>query len=162
MRACLGLLAVVVSVGCQTYQDDLTRAQRAFEQNQHEHALAILRQLEPDTARLAMPEQAQYAYVRGMTDYRIGYKAEARHWLSLAAAIEQATPDALPEEWTKRLNDSLKELNEEVFTAGIESLSNAAASKGKASDDDSTGSDSDAGADPGSAKPKPKPKSDDE
>jgi hypothetical protein len=124
MRACLGLLAVVF-VGCQTYQDDLTRAQRAFEQNQHEHALAILRQLEPDTARLAVTEQAQYAYARGMTDYRIGYKVDARHWLALAKSMEAQTPGLLPQDWKARANDALAEMNEGVYGGGLESLSNA-------------------------------------
>ena len=71
-----------------------------------------------------------------MTDYRIGYKAEARHWLMVAAALEAQTPNSLPGDWTKRMNDALKELNESVFTAGIESLSNTAVAKSK--DQDST------------------------
>jgi hypothetical protein len=133
MRACLGALAVlVVFAGCQTYQDDLTRAQRAFEQNQHERALAILRQLEPDTSRLSLSEQAQYAYVRGMTDYRIGYKVDARHWLALCRTMEQQTAGLLPEDWKKRAVEALNEMNENVYGGGLESLSNA---KKKPSDD---------------------------
>src|SRR6202167_3721562 len=101
MRALLGLLAValpVVVASCQTYQDDLTRSQRAFEQNEHEHALAILRQLEPDTLHLAVNEQAQYFYLRGMTDYRIGYRVDARHWLALAQTLEEKVPGVLPDD----------------------------------------------------------------
>ena len=124
MRAWLVALAMVF-VGCQTYQDDLTRAQRAFEQNQHERALAILRQLEPDTARLSPSEQAQYAYVRGMTDYRIGYKVDARHWLALCRTMEQATPGLIPQDWKTRAVDALNEMNENVYGGGLESLSNA-------------------------------------
>jgi len=123
MRAPLVLLALAF-VGCQTYQDDLTRAQRAFEQNQHERALAILRALDPDTARLSMPEQAQYAYVRGMTDYRIGYKVDARHWLALAKTMEQQTPGLLPQDWKSRANDALTEMNEGIYGGGLDSLSN--------------------------------------
>src|SRR5271170_5777584 len=124
MRALLGLV-VVLAVGCQTYQDDLTRSQRAFEQNDHEHALAILRQLEPDTFHLAVTEQAQYAYVRGMTDYRIGYKVDARHWLALAKSMEAQTPGLLPQDWKARANDALAEMNEGLYGGGLESLSNA-------------------------------------
>jgi hypothetical protein len=69
-----------------------------------------------------------------MTDYRIGYKADARHWLGLASAMEQQTPGSLPEDWTKRMTESLKELNEEVFSIGIEALSSAASPR-KAGDD---------------------------
>ena len=40
------LAALALSIaGCSTYQDDLARSQRAFEENQHETALAILRLL---------------------------------------------------------------------------------------------------------------------
>jgi hypothetical protein len=128
MRALLGLLAValpVVVASCQTYQDDLTRSQRAFEQNDHEHALAILRQLEPDTSHLSTTEQAQYAYLRGMTDYRIGYKVDARHWLALAKSMEAETPGLLPQDWKARANDALTEMNEGIYGGGLESLSNA-------------------------------------
>jgi hypothetical protein len=128
MRVLLGLLPValpVVVASCQTYQDDLTRSQRAFEQNDHEHALAILRQLEPDTFHLSTTEQAQYAYLRGMTDYRIGYKVDARHWLALAKSMEAETPGLLPQDWKARANDALTEMNEGIYGGGLESLSNA-------------------------------------
>src|SRR5450631_2434909 len=102
MRSSLAAVAVAVVslamplVACATYQDDLARSQKAFEQNQHERALAILRALEPDTSQLSPPDRAQYAYLRGMTDYRIGYRSDARHWLSVARSIETAVPNALP------------------------------------------------------------------
>jgi hypothetical protein len=122
---------------CATYQDELASGQRAFEANEHDRALAIFRVLEPDAVQLSVPDRARYAYLRGMTDFRIGYQAEARHWLSMAAVIEQAAPGSLPADWNKRLVDSLKELNEAVYTAGIESLSNAAPAKAKPADDSS-------------------------
>ncbi len=135
-RLAFGLLLAssLAAAGCATYSDDLVRAQRAYEGSEDERALAIFRILEPDTARLSGSEQAHYAYLRGMTDVRLGYKAEARHWLSLAASMEQKTPGSLPPEWAKHMTDSLKELNEEVYTAGIEALTNSpAASKAKTS-----------------------------
>jgi hypothetical protein len=164
--AALGLvsLSVLAFAGCTTYQDDLARGERAFEASEHERALAIFRSLENDTGRLTDPERAHYAYLRGMTDYRIGYKAEARHWLAIAAAIEQQTQNSLPSEWTKRMTASLKELNEEVFTAGIESLTNSADTKGKATPgDEEPASDSDSSGDAPKRDSKKKPaKSDDE
>jgi hypothetical protein len=125
----------------------------AHEASEHERALAIFRALEPDTARLNTSERAHYAYLRGMTDFRIGYQAEARHWLSVAFSLEQQSPGSLPDDWNKRLSESLKELNEAVYTGGIESLSNAASAKAKPSQD--TSGDTDAPA------PKAPPKSDD-
>jgi hypothetical protein len=115
---------MLAPVGCATYQDELVRGERAFEASEHERALAIFRALEPDVGRLNDAERAHYTYLRGMTDFRIGYMAEARHWLALAEAHEQHTPGSLPPEWTKRLQDSLKNLNEEVYTSGVEGLSN--------------------------------------
>ncbi len=125
MRALYAVFATLVVAGCQTYQDDLARSQKAFEANDHEHALAILRQLEPDTHHLSQSEQAQYAYVRGMTDYRIGYKVDARHWLSLAKAMDEKTPGLLPQDWKGRMNDALTEMNEGIYGGGLDSLSNA-------------------------------------
>jgi hypothetical protein len=123
------LLASLALASCATYQDELASGQRAFEASEHERALAIFRGLEPDTSHLSSSERAHYAYLRGMTDFRIGYQAEARHWLSIAASMEQQAPGSLPEDWNKRLAESLKELNEEVYTAGIEALSNAGSVK---------------------------------
>jgi hypothetical protein len=111
------------------------RGQRAFELSEHERALAIFRSLEPDTGRLSVVSRAHYAYLRGMTDYRIGYRSDARHWLAIASAIDQKTPGSLPPDWEKRVGESLKELNEEVYAGGTASLSGPE-SKGKASSDE--------------------------
>jgi len=123
-------LLLVSGMGCQTYQDDLMRSERAFEQNEHEHSLAILRQLEPDTQHLAANEQAQYFYIRGMTDYRIGYKVDARHWLALAEALTERTPGLLPDDWKARMKEALGELNDAVHGGGLQSVGNAKKSPG--------------------------------
>jgi len=131
------VLASLALPACATYEDDLARGQRAFEASEHERALAIFRSLEADQGRLSVADRAHYSYLRGMTDFRIGYRAEARHWLSVASAIEQQTPGSLPGDWAKRMTESLKELNEEVYTGGIESLTNNATAKNRSHDDDS-------------------------
>jgi hypothetical protein len=135
LGARLALLAACAAVpACATYQDDLANGQRAFEASEHERALAMFRVLEPDLDRLSLSDRAHYAYLRGMTDFRIGYKADARHWLAVASAIEAKTPGSLPPDWAKRLGDSLKELNEDVYTGGIASLTDTAEpTKAKAS-----------------------------
>lgn len=121
--------ALVLAVpACSTYSDDLARSQHAFEENQHETALAIHRMLEQDTSHLDPSEQARYAYLRGMTDFRIGYKADARHWLAVAKAMDEKTPGSIPHEWRTRLDQSLGELDSQVWTAGMESLSTSVAS----------------------------------
>ena len=123
---CLALLVSSLALlGCSTYRDDLARGQHAFEQNQHERALAIFRALEPDTSHLTATERASYAYLRGMTDYRIGYKADARHWLAVAKAQDEKSPGVLTSDWKTRLDEALLELNNQVYAGGIESLSAA-------------------------------------
>jgi len=122
---------VFAVAGCSTYRDELARSQHAFDENQHETALAILRMLELDTSHLDADEQARYAYLRGMTDFRIGYKADARHWLAVAKAMDEKRPGLLSEEWRTRLDQSLAELDAQVWTTGMESLTVAPASERK-------------------------------
>jgi hypothetical protein len=161
LAAGLALLVLPASLAlsaCATYQDDLATGQRAFEASEHERALAVFRILEGDQDRLSLSERAHYAYLRGMTDYRIGYKADARHWLAVAAAVEEKTPGSLPPEWAKRLGDSLKELNEDVYTGGIASLSNTGEpTKAKASEESEAPEDEGTKKDEGSKKPAPAP-----
>lgn len=125
MRIALALVAVLVGssvASCATYRDQLVRSQSAFEQNQYERTLALLRDLEPDITRLATPEQAQYAYLRGMTDYRIGYRADARHWLAVARAYDEASPGILPTDWKARTVEALDELDGAVHEGGYSAL----------------------------------------
>ncbi|HYO96466.1 MAG TPA: hypothetical protein VER33_18265 [Polyangiaceae bacterium] len=103
--------------GCATYREDLNRGQRLYEENQYEHALAIWRNLEPDFDSLSFKDQARYTYLRGITDYRLGFRADARHWLAVARAIEQEHPGGLHAEWKQRLESSLEDLNKEVYLA---------------------------------------------
>jgi hypothetical protein len=116
-------IAVTIgALGCTTYRDQLARGQRSYELNEHDRTLAILRDLEPDMTRLSGPEQAQYAYLRGMSDYRIGYKTDARHWLSVAKAREDGTPGVLPSDWKARALEALGELNGVVYSQGTSAL----------------------------------------
>ena len=124
MRSAVPFLFLLGLGACTTYRDDLARGERAFDANSHEQALAIFRTLEPDTSHLTAEERATYSYLRGMTDYRIGYKADARHWLALARAMEQQSPGTLHPERKARLDETLTALNDEVYGSGIESLSN--------------------------------------
>jgi hypothetical protein len=115
----VAVLVSLAAVGCATYEDDLARGQRAYTASEYERALAIFRALEPDMSHLSTTERAQYAYLRGMTDYRMGYKASARHWLAIAAAMEKLAPGSLPPDTNgptvPKLMATLKELNENVY-----------------------------------------------
>ncbi len=120
----LAVFTALLATSCATYTDELGRGQAAFEKNEYERALATFRTLEPDQRHLQTSDQARYAYLLGMTDYRIGYKANARHWLAVAKALEDQQPKSLPSDWKSRLNDALTELNDEVYAAGRDELKN--------------------------------------
>jgi hypothetical protein len=112
-------VALALCVGaCATYREDLNRGQRLYEENEYEHALSIFRVLETDMDSLDENDQARYAYLRGMTDFRLGFRPDARHWLAVAKAIEQEHPGGLSPQWKQRLDESMNELNQEVYGGG--------------------------------------------
>ena len=123
------VLALFASVGCATYRQDLERAQLHYDENRFEGALALLRVLEHDSDSLTPAQRVRYAYLRGMTDFRLSELAEpgngsvdpkvdfrmnARHWLGVAAAAEVATPNSLSADEKARLDDTLKDLDRDV------------------------------------------------
>lgn len=105
------LAGLVTVVACATSRDRLAQGQRAFDANDPAGAGVVLRDLEPDLGRLAPADRARYAYVRGMASYRVGDRADARHWLLLGRAYEQAAPGTLPADWKRRTDDALAELD---------------------------------------------------
>lgn len=124
------LAGATAAVGCNTYRQDLDRAARHYDQNQYEHALALFRVLEPDMDSLTVGDQARYTYLRGMTDYRLSsatakgtevadprqsFRDHARHWLAIAAAIDKKSPGGLTAEEKTRLDETLADLNRDVF-----------------------------------------------
>lgn len=111
----LAVLAALALVACTTYREDLNRGQRLYEENQYEHALAIWRLLEADMNSLSTNDQARYAYLRGMTDYRLGFRPYARHWLGVAHSLDKEHPGGLNQEWRDRLDKSLSDLNNDVY-----------------------------------------------
>jgi hypothetical protein len=149
MRLTIAAVLGLAAVSCQTYQSDLERSQRAYEKNNDEQALAVLRGLEPDERHLSESDRGQYAYLRGMVDYRIGYRADARHWLAIAKEIQKAVPNSIPDEWATRLDEKLNALNDEVYKDGIQALGDVPggrdnAEHAKKADPDSKASDDDA------------------
>ena len=115
----LFLTSAVTSAACTTQRDQLARSQTAFDASDLERARLSLRDLEPNVRLLAPADRARYDYLRGMTEYRLGNRAEARHWLGITRANDAS---ALPGEWRVRLDESLKELDTAVFDDGYSSL----------------------------------------
>jgi len=109
------VLLSLLALACSTYREDLNRGQRLYEEKQYDHALAIWRILEDDVDSLTLNDQARYAYLRGMTNYRLGYRPYARHWLGIARSIEKEHPGGLNDEWKDRLQKSLEDLDKDVY-----------------------------------------------
>jgi hypothetical protein len=103
--------------GCATYHDDLNRGQRLYLDTHYDQALAIWRVLERDIDSLNPAEQTRYEYLRGMTDYRLGLRADARHWLAVARANNEAHPGGLNADATEQLQHALEELNREAYAS---------------------------------------------
>jgi hypothetical protein len=131
------LLLGLLLAACSTHRDHLNRGQRYYDENEYEKALALWRALEPDADSLSEQERARYAYLRGMTDYRLGYRSHARHWLAIAKATEKKYPGGFEEDWHHRADEALEDLNKDVF--GVERF------ESEASESDSNDGNSDEG-----------------
>jgi len=118
---CIVALALpVLAAGCSTYLDDLNRAEAHSANNEQERALALFRVNEAEIDSLSHADHTRYCYLRGMSDFRLGkaFRADARHWLALAKALEDKQPGGLKPEWKDRLEKALDELNQEVWRTG--------------------------------------------
>ncbi len=120
----LAPLAVVVALGsplaaCATYEQDLARSEDHFQHDEYEKSLANLRALEPEWPSLSTRDQALYCYLRGMTDVRLGFVADAHHWLAVAQQLDKEHPGALLEKERKATDDKLGALNEVVWAGDV-------------------------------------------
>ena len=110
----LMVLALLLAMGCNGERAALLRGQAYYEDNQYERALSLWRSLERRESQLSPSDFARYAYLRGMTDYRLGFHADARHWLALAKVTEQQRPGVLDSTWLPRLDGALADLERET------------------------------------------------
>lgn len=110
----VGLFGLLLG-GCFGPRDILARGQAYYEDNEYERALAVWRELERHEPVLGPAERARYAYLRGMTDYRLGFRDDARHWLAMAKVTEQQHPGSLAPVWLTRLDGALGDLDQEMF-----------------------------------------------
>jgi hypothetical protein len=98
------------------------RAEQAFSEARYEEAEAWLSDLEPSLGKMSTPLRARYYYLAGMSAYRIGQRAEARHALALCReeldtlrSAEEArastSAEPLPPAWMHNLQTALDELS---------------------------------------------------
>jgi hypothetical protein len=105
-----GVWGLWLGSGCATYTGAIERGQRYYEDNQYERALGLWRDLDRRGVHLDVADRARFAYFRGMTDYRLGFRDEARHWLAVARAIENAARGSLEPMWLERLDGALSDI----------------------------------------------------
>ncbi len=144
LAAAFALAFPLASAGCATYRQDLDRAKTHYEANEYEKALALFRVLEPDMDSFSDGEKAQYAYLRGMTDYRLAdlanpgsgvndpkkdFRSNARHWLGVSSAIEKQTQGGLSNDEKARLAEVMTNLNKDVY-GGADATTDDAAKPG--------------------------------
>ncbi len=144
LAAAFALALPLASAGCATYRQDLDRAKTHYEANEYEKALALFRVLEPDMDSFSDGEKAQYAYLRGMTDYRLAdlanpgsgvndpkkdFRSNARHWLGVSSAIEKQTQGGLSNDEKARLAEVMTNLNKDVY-GGADATTDDAAKPG--------------------------------
>jgi hypothetical protein len=123
------VLPVALLFGCATYEQELGRAEEHFQHDEHEKSLATLRALETDWTSFGVKDRARYAYLRGMTDYRIGFKADARHWLAVAAQIDRENPGSLAANEKAVVDEKLAELNLVVWAGDVLAIEEAPGTK---------------------------------
>ena len=93
----------------------MERAQGYYEQNQYDRALAIFRRLDANREQLDEASRLRYFYLRGMIDYRLGYRTEARYWLGLATSTQTRIGIELELDEKERLASALGNLNQSVY-----------------------------------------------
>lgn len=114
MRTIACLILACALAGCATYTDSLNRAERHYQASDYERALSSLKLLEADIDSLTPADRARYAYLRGMADYRMSFRADARHWLALARVIDKANPGGLQPAWRQMMTEALADLDGDV------------------------------------------------
>jgi hypothetical protein len=102
----LGLLSIA---SCTGRQDDLRRAQMAFSAARYEDVEVWLNELEPELGRMTVEERATYYYLAGMSAFRIGHRAAAKHALALCREESLRVP-SFPEQWLHNMHVALDEL----------------------------------------------------
>lgn len=100
---------------------DLQRVRDHYRDSDFPRALALLRVLGDDLDALSPRERVEYAYLRGMTDFRLSeaaprgadreaFRQNAKGFLELAASLDPKTPGALTEDQRTRMHESLEAL----------------------------------------------------
>jgi hypothetical protein len=109
-RLLLAPAFAVAALGCAALSDDLRRAETNYEQARYEDALVWLSDLEDDAPSMDAEMRARYFYLRGMTEYRLGHRGDALHYLAVAREVAGDQGAGLRPEWRQIMDSTLTEL----------------------------------------------------
>jgi len=104
-----GLLAVLF-LGCAALRDDLRHAEQAFSEARYENAQTWLTDLEPSIPEMDRELRSRFYYLSGMTAFRTGERARARHYLALCREEAGDAGVGLTPDWRTNLAVTLREL----------------------------------------------------
>lgn len=104
------LLGFVAIGGCAAVRDDMQRAAASYEAARYEDTLVWLRDLEDDAPSMDVELRARYFYLRGMTEYRMGHRSDALHYLAVAREVADDRGARLRPEWRQIMERTLAEL----------------------------------------------------
>ena len=101
---------VASTTACTTVRDDLRRAEVAFSEARYEDVESWATELAPDLPTMTAEQRAQYYYLAGMSAFRIGKRARARHALALCREEVELGKVQLPDTWSRNLQAALGQL----------------------------------------------------
>jgi hypothetical protein len=110
----LALLVGSLAIGssaCTSVVGDLETAQTMYRDARYEQTAAWLEALEPELSSMSSDERGRFYYLRGMSAFRLGQRAEALHNLVLASVIFTEAPSRVPRGWRAVLERTLEALS---------------------------------------------------
>jgi hypothetical protein len=103
-------IAALLMLGCAQLPDEMRRAEAEFEDARYENTLIWLTDLEDDAPGMDQEMRARYFYLRGMTEYRLGHRQDALHYLAVAREVAGDEGTGLRPEWRQMMDRTLTEL----------------------------------------------------
>lgn len=103
-------LSTLLCAACAATTSEMHRAEQAYEQARFDAARVWLVDLERRAAAMSPSMRARYFYLRGMTEYRLGRRLEALHYLEVAKEIAGDDERMLQSEQRELLARTLAEL----------------------------------------------------
>lgn len=113
-RLGFGIALFASAAACAATTRDLGRATTEFDDARYETTLHWLGEL--DLAGMTAAEKSTYAYLRGMSEVRLGKRDEGLHWLRMARAFSGDAGAGLRDEWRPVLDRTLTELTPATAT----------------------------------------------